>query len=384
MRHFKIGLESSLGLLLLACGGTVDLNTPGDGTGGTSSGVGGTGGTGTGGVGMGGTGGLGTGGLGTGGLGTGGLGTGGTGGLGTGGVGEPVPGVPPSTGTLAYDADSDALGRAVYLRSFEQDDCVQRLTDPQDQAKQPAFSADGGLLAYAALVDGLYQIHVRDLANGDVKKVTDQPLGATSPAFSPDGSRVAFVTADPEVSDNRGPGEGNLMLVELDTLDVTLVADAESQGCCVQQYLSPVFNGADEILVGTRTSLVGIDLVNGAVRDVVPITGRIPNPQDPSIAPDGVRYVFSDFCGVGLGLYVARVDGSTGDTCANAQPIATGHRMVSADWGDGGYIAAEIDEAGRGVLFADDTDFSVSALDAPGARNPEWAPSAAEVPITCE
>jgi WD40 repeat protein len=258
------------------------------------------------------------------------------------------------------------------------------VTDPSVQAKQPAFSPDGTLLAYAAQVDGVYQIHVQDLESGNVEQVTDLSEGATYPAFSPDGVQMAFVTGDPETSGS-SPDTGSLMLVDLETLEVTLVSDREVLGCCYPQYLAPVFNGPNEILVGSGLSLVGIDLSSGDIRDLVPLTGRIPNPQDPSPAPDGIRYVFSDFCGVeGIGLYVARLDGSSGDTCAGAVAIQTGHRMISADWGPQGFIAAEIDSTSHGVLFIDDTDFSVTPFTSIGSRNPAWAPAGVQVPVSCE
>ena len=123
--------------------------------------------------------------------------------------------------------------------------------------------------------------------------------------------------------------------------------------------------------------------MTGRVRDVVPITSRIPNPRDPSIAPDGARYVFSDYCGSGLGLYVARVDGTTGDTCAAALAIDTGHTMVGADWGASGFIAAEVSEPAHGVLLIDDTTFSVASTRIAGGRNPAWGPATASFAIDC-
>jgi hypothetical protein len=353
----KLGVVGSLVLLLAGCGGTVALETEDDGAGGAPAGSGGAPDSAAGAGGVGAVSGA----------------TGGSAGSGD---------TDGHTAVLVYDADVDGLGRIVYISSLEPN-CREALTDPSVQAKQPAFSADGTHLAYAALVDGIYQIHVRDLESGNAEQVTHEPVGATSPAFSPDGSQLAFVTGDPETPGNAQPGAGSLMLVDLETSDVTLVSDREVLGCCTPQYLSPSFNGADEILVGTRMSLVGIELSTGNIRDLVPITGRIPNPQDPSKAPDGLRYVFSDHCGLGLRLYVARLDGSSGDTCSGALAIETEQAMISADWGGHGYIAAEIKDA-RGVLLIDDTDFSVTPFGATGARNPAWAPVDANTLVACE
>ena len=377
-QHLGRSLIGMVGALLLAaCNGTVELRTGSARSGGSSE---------TGGVGgiapLGGLGGVGgiapVGSLG----GVGGLAPLGGGGGALGGT-DPVDiGPQPQHGVLAYDANADALGRAIFIQSFETG-CTERLTDPAVQAKQAAFSADGKQLAYAALVDGFYQIHVRDLASGDTQQVTEMPVGASSPAFSPDGSQLAFVTGDPEEFGNRAAGTGSLLLLDLETHDVRVLSDASTLGCCTPAYLSPVYNGSREILVGTGMSLVGIDTETGAVRDLVPITGRIPNPQDPSPAPDGKRYVFSDYCGR-LGLYIARIDGSTGDTCGAALPIPTTQTVVSADWGAQGFIAAEIHDQGHGVLLIDDVDFKIATLDVRTARNPTWAPAGANVNITCK
>jgi len=402
-QHLGRSLIGMVGALLLAaCNGTVELRTGSAGSGGSTEtgGVGGLAPVGS----LGGVGGLapvgslgGVGGLapvgslgGVGGLapvgslgGVGGLAPLGGGGGALGGT-DPVDiGPQPQHGVLAYDANADALGRAIFIHSFESNGCTERLTDPAVQAKQAAFSADGKQLAYAALVDGFYQIHVRDLASGDTQQVTEMPVGASSPAFSPDGSQLAFVTGDPEEFGNRAAGTGSLLLLDLETHDVRVLSDASTLGCCTPAYLSPVYNGSREILVGTGMSLVGIDTETGAVRDLVPITGRIPNPQDPSPAPDGKRYVFSDYCGR-LGLYIARIDGSTGDTCGAALPIPTTQTVVSADWGAQGFIAAEIHDQGHGVLLIDDVDFKIATLDVRTARNPTWAPAGANVNITCK
>lgn len=352
MTHWQgRGLGGIAALVLLACGGTVDLKAGGTaGSGGTSSG-----------------------------------GTGSEGGstlLPVGGAATTAK--PPQEGVLAYDADPDGLGRAVYTKAFATPGGSSRLTSPDEQAKQPAFSADGMLLAYAARAAGTYQIHVRSLQTGAVTVVTSLAEGATSPAFSPNGKSLAFVTGDPETAGNRGPTDGDLMLVEPGKGEPRLLLDADNLGCCVAQYLSPVFTSSNELLIGTGMSVVAFDLVRATQRELVPFTGRIPNPQDPTPAPDGIRYAFTDYCAGGLALYVARVDGSTGDTCDNARSVPGGQGLTSADWGNFGYIAAELAGPEHGVALIDDREFSVSMLaDAPGARNPTWAPTA-EIPLPQE
>lgn len=351
MKHWQGQLGGVAALVLLACGGTVDLKAEG------AAGSGGTAGS--------------------------------SGSFTEGGSTLPPVGgaaaapKPPSEGALAYDADADGLGRAIYTTSFATPGEHRQLTSPEEQAKQPAFSANGMLLAYAARTNGAYQIHVRTLETGAVKVVTSVPEGATSPAFSPDGKSIAFVTGDPETPNNRTPTDGDLMLLELAKGEPRRLLDADDLNCCVAQYLSPVFTASGELLIGTGMSIVGLNLESGAQRELVPFTGRIPNPQDPTPAPDGIRYAFSDYC-AGLSLFIGRIDGSTGDTCQNGRPVPDSASLISADWGKFGFIAAEVDSPEHGVVLIDDRTFGASPLaNAPGARNPAWSPIA-EIPLPQE
>jgi hypothetical protein len=288
----------------------------------------------------------------------------------------------PPGDAIAYDADTDGLGRAIYLAALGGPPCTSRLTDPAIQAKQPAFSPDGSTVAFAALVSGAYQIHLLTLSTQSVEVLTSLPNGATYPAFSPDGTQLVYVTGDPEAPGSPEGAAGDVMVVSLATHDVR---DLDTQGLGLGLPLfSPVFAGANQILAGSRVALVALDLTDGSSREVVPITGRIPNPQDPTPSPDGIRYAFSDYCGPpGLNLYIARIDGTTGDTCANALPIAPSYNLISADWGQNGYIAAEI-QGTHGLVVIDDKTFAVGQLGvAPKGRNPSWAPTGTPMP-TCQ
>ncbi len=368
MRYMGVSLGGVGLLLLAACGGTVDLEQGQGGGAGTAP---------TAGAGLGGLAGAAPNGgaAGSAPLG-GGAGSGSDNGLGTG-----FP--PPAAGALAYDLDRDGSGRAIYLHWFGED-CTQRLTDPELAAKQATFSPDGTKLAFAGIVAGRYQIHVTTLATGDTEVVTNFAAGATSPAFSPDSAKLAYVTGDPEQFVNREPAAGDLVLLDLTSGESTTLVDADLMGCCVAQALSPAFIGDKEIIFGTRISMIAVDIDTGATRDVVPINGRIPNPQDPTPAPDGIRYAYSDYCGGGLTLFVGRTDGLTGDTCESAKALGGGD-LISADWGKYGYLAAEIKDAPGGIVLIQDGTFMVAPLiDAIGGKNPAWTPEHLDLEPTCE
>ena len=363
MRYSGVGLGGVGLVFLAACGGTVELEQGQGGGAGTAptAGVGGTAGTAP--I--------------CGAAGSTPLG----GGAGTGGEGTGFQ--PPQAGALAYDLDPDGSGRAIYLHWFGEG-CTQRLTDPALAAKQATFSHDGTRMAFAGIVAGRYQIHVTTLATGETEVVTSFAAGATSPAFSPEGDKLAYVTGDPEQFVNREPAAGDLVLLDLVSGESTTLIDADLLGCCVAQALSPAFLGDSEIIFGTRSSMIAVDIATGTTRDVVPITGRIPNPQDPAPAPDGSRYAYSDYCGGGLSLYIGRSDGLTGDTCESAKALGGGN-LISADWGKSGYLAAEVDDAPGGiVMIQEDTFVFAPLMDTMGGRNPAWAPENLDLEPSCE
>ena len=70
---------------------------------------------------------------------------------------------------------------------------VQQLTTSAAADLWPAFSPDGGQLAYSSNRNGHFEIYVRSLASGVERKVTSGWEDYIQPAFSPDGQYLAFV-----------------------------------------------------------------------------------------------------------------------------------------------------------------------------------------------
>lgn len=251
-------------------------------------------------------------------------------------------------------------------------------TDAQEV--QPALSSTGKQLAYASNASGKFQIYVRDLESGMDRQLTDLPGGATYPAWSPDDSQIVLI-AGVRVA---GGETGDVMTVNVTSGEtrVVLGSDADA-GAPAGRYFSPVFAAADLILTGDSSSLIGIRLGTLETYDIVPFNGRIPNPQDPSPAPGGNLFVFSDYCGGERQLFVARIDGTTGDTCASALPLAKLSQGVQApSWGPDGLIAAETTDGNLALMRADGAGAAFTFIDVPGpARHPHFAPPG--LTLTC-
>ena len=95
------------------------------------------------------------------------------------------PAVSPDGTQVAFSALGD-----LWLHTIGGD--AERLTDDPWIEADPAWSPDGGRLAFASDRDGSLDLYVRDLGVGSDRRVTEG-AAAAMPAWSPDGSRLAFV-----------------------------------------------------------------------------------------------------------------------------------------------------------------------------------------------
>jgi Tol biopolymer transport system component len=69
---------------------------------------------------------------------------------------------------------------------------ARRITDGFDDARQPAWSPDGSLIAFQGYRDGGYDIWVVAANGSSQRKITSGIHDDREPAWSPDGSRIAF------------------------------------------------------------------------------------------------------------------------------------------------------------------------------------------------
>jgi WD40 repeat protein len=276
------------------------------------------------------------------------------------------------SGWIAYDADLEAVGfpgRHIRLATMD-GVCNRELTDSAAQEKQPAFSADGKQIAFASDATGTFQIYVMDLATGRRTQMTNAPEGASYPSWSPSGKKIAYVTGDVEDHLNLS---NSAMLLDTATLETTALTDTQEP-----PFTWSTFVNDDLLLIGHRLDLVGIHIDPLSLYLAVPFKGRSPQLASPPVSPDGSRFVVSDFCGAQQ-LYVLRVDGTTGDTCSNAMPLAThSDELISASWGPSGYIAAETGRHDIVLVPGDGTPgIRVLVNTQFPERNPAFAPASA-------
>lgn len=111
---------------------------------------------------------------------------------------------PPVTRSAGAPLDSVTMTLFTFARGIEE---------------YPAFSPDGGTLAYCVLgADGHHQIVARPVGSGEETAITSDPADHIQPAYAPDGGRMVYVRGRED-----GDG-GDIVARDLETGEETLVA----------------------------------------------------------------------------------------------------------------------------------------------------------------
>ena len=287
---------------------------------------------------------------------------------------------------LAYDGQNEGEKRGIYLvYVLNGGICHTRLTPADINAKQPAFSNDGALLAYVSDVSGSQQIYALDLVSGVSRQLTNLKGGASYPAFSPSGNALVFVSGDPEAyrdgSTPFSPDLGEVLMLDMKTLATQTLLTRDP---VLPPWSAPAFAGSDRILTANGRQLEAIYLLNGAFDDRQTVSDRGAAPQDPAPSADGERVTFVDKCGTTSNLYTMRLDGSQAHTCDSTPLVASDFGYRSPDWGSVGFLAVEFDRPERGLWLYD----PVNRVTDPGVdhahlgRNPAWSPPTFTHPCT--
>ncbi len=93
---------------------------------------------------------------------------------------------------LAYASSVEGVSQVFAYRTGE--GAPIQVTDEDTYAGQPAWSPDGTTLAYVADRDGNWDIWVAASDGGEPRRLTTDPAMDWAPAWSPDGSQLAFVS----------------------------------------------------------------------------------------------------------------------------------------------------------------------------------------------
>jgi Tol biopolymer transport system component len=250
------------------------------------------------------------------------------------------------------------------------------VSGPSDE-REPALSSDGKRLAFVSNASGSYQIVVRDLSTGVDTTITAIPSGARQPSWSSNGQRLVFTTDE---FAHRVEG-GRVYTVEARAgAQPQLLLDLPSNTSGIGWHVPVFVPGDASIMVGNGISLVEAFLDGSPMRQIVPINGRIPNPDQGALSPDGTLVVLQDYCGLQFQeLYLVRFDGRTGDTCANGRQVTSLDFIPSRpSWGPSNLIAFDSQETSSDIYILALGDGSSTPLvydlthSVANERNPVW------------
>jgi Tol biopolymer transport system component len=193
----------------------------------------------------------------------------------------------------------------------------------------PAWSPDGGTIAFASARAGTFDLYTMDADGSGTRPLTATSENDRQPTWSPDGARIAFA---------RG-ATAHLFVVDVDGSGARRVTDDQSE------ETDPAWSPDGSWIAYARrpggTSVRDLWLVrpDGSQRRRLTTLGGVA--EGPSWSPDGRRLAFSANVGERLAIYTIQADGK------NARPVVTS--AFEPAWSpDGKTIAFSKD----GAIFA--------------------------------
>lgn len=207
----------------------------------------------------------------------------------------------PDGGRIAYSSYKSGNGMVLYERDLGTG-AERVVSSRQGLNMTPSYSPDGGTIAFATTVGAETEVATWDRTRGMRQQTRGGRSASFSPSWAPDGSRFAFV------SDRLGEPA---IYVMSPGGDATLVSDYVygRRGYSASPDWSPRGNEiAFHSRVGGSYQIVLVN-ADGSGQRLLTNSGRN---EDPSWAPDGRHLVFASTDREGGGLFV--LDTVTGRT----------------------------------------------------------------------
>ncbi len=199
-------------------------------------------------------------------------------------------------GAVAFVADGSSGGAM-----------IRQVTENGEQnlfaGRDPAWSPDGLRLAYAASVNGVSQVFVAVVGEGNPVQVTAEEAYAGQPTWSPDGLRLAYVAEREKNMD--------IWIVPLGE-DKTPIRLTDDPAMDWAPAWSP--DGSHLAFVSNRGGSHQIYIMRADGSEVRPLTDFPQGAEAPAWSPDGYWLAFVAYTGEGAGvnareLYLMRADG---------------------------------------------------------------------------
>ena len=222
---------------------------------------------------------------------------------------------PGANGKIAFS--SDRAGDNEIFAMNPDGTGLDQLTSNNGDDYDPAWSADGGWIAFRGYEDGDAEIYARSCC-GDVfvsRRLTNNTASDGQPAWSPDGKKIAFVTdresGDAEIyvmdatdeknnqtgtpgPDGNGDNQRNLTTFPAIDTDPAWSPDGTKIA-----FTTDRDSGNPEVYVVNASGGIPINLTNNPALD-----------GDPNWSPDGTKIAFARTVDGNSDVWVMNADGS--------------------------------------------------------------------------
>jgi Tol biopolymer transport system component len=183
----------------------------------------------------------------------------------------------PDGGQIAFYSARDGYTE-IYVMDADGGN-VRRLTDNSAADFSPIWSPDGRQIVFQSERDGNFEIYVMDADGGNVRRLTDDPAADGAPAWSPDGRQITFYSAR--------DGDFEIYVMDADGGNVRRLTDSAGDDYSpawrpAGETLTPLLQSGEGEEGGTVASATAVQL-NGVITGTVQVNLR----QGPGTARNG-------------------------------------------------------------------------------------------------
>jgi hypothetical protein len=264
-----------------------------------------------------------------------------------------------SSGQIAFDGRASGSGTLeIYVVNTDGSNLDLRTLNA-DSDVSPAWSPDGGQIAFSSDRSGSFKIYVEDAVGGNLRRLTQDSNDEFSPAWSPDGGQIAFRDGDYSISVMDTDGSNVRRLTDIGTHNDEPAWSPDGS----QITFSSRRDGNDEIYVMNADGSNLRRLTQDLFRDV-----------SPAWSPDGSQIAFESSRDGDEAIYVMNADGS------NPLKLTPNNNDESPAWSpDGSQIAFESSRNAKSEIYVMNADGSnvcrVTDTGNNGAHAPAWRPA---------